>query len=199
MLKSKRVFILAPHPDDAEIACGGTIARLIEGGSDVFFIVFSVTDIRQKELIASAKMLGVAKCFIYGLPIRNFDRYRQVILDKLISLKAKMDPDLVIQPSLTDIHQDHQVIAQEGLRAFKNTNLLGYEALWNNINFDAQLFVSLEDRHLRAKLKAVKCYESQADKAYMDRDYIESLMKVRGVQIGFKYAEMFSVIRQVVR
>lgn len=197
MLNAKTVFVLAPHADDAEIGCGGTIARLVENGADVYSLVFTKTDERNSEMVNAANILGITKCYNFNLPIRKLTEYRQKILDKLLVLKVKFKPDLVIQPSLSDIHQDHQVVAQEGVRAFKDINLIGYEALWNNLNFDAQLFVSLNKNQVSKKIRAVRCYKSQYHKSYINSDYIKSLMKVRGVQIGFDNAEVFSVIRSI--
>ncbi len=51
-------------------------------------------------------------------------------------------------PSLHDIHQDHATIAQEGLRAFKNSTILGYELIWNNLTFNTTSFVKLEKNHI---------------------------------------------------
>jgi len=198
LINSKTVLVLSPHSDDAELGCGGTIARLVESFSAVYSVVFTKTEERQQESFEAAKTLGITQYFM-NMPIRNLGVHRQTILDELISLRETINPDLVIQPSMTDIHQDHQVIAQEGLRAFKNTTLWGFEAPWNHLNFDAQLFVKIEERHLMSKIKAVGCYKSQRDKRYISEDYIRSLAKVRGVQIGFEYAEMFSVIRQVIK
>jgi len=205
MLNSKRVLVLCPHPDDLEFGCGGTVARLVEEGASVTSIIFTIDRIRMGELIESSDALHVQPVaigrfaeFTY-LEIRRMDERRQDILDQLLNLKDHYKPDLVIQPSLHDIHQDHQTVAQEGLRAFKDTNLIGYEAAWNNLNFEAQLFVSLKPEHLNKKIEAIKCYKSQAHKPYASEDYIRSLAKVRGTQAGVNSAEMFSVIRQVVR
>ncbi|HRH91229.1 MAG TPA: PIG-L family deacetylase, partial [Agitococcus sp.] len=105
--------------------------------------------------------------------------------------------DLVLMPSLKDIHQDHATIAQEGLRAFKGTTILGYELIWNNLSFDTTCFVKLEERHLHAKCSALLEYKSQSGRDYISKDFIFSLAHVRGVQIGAKYAESFEVIRWV--
>jgi len=199
MLNSKRVFVLSPHADDAEICCGGTIARLVENKAEVYLHVFAKPEEREKELERSLTLMGIKQCFLYNIPIRNFDKHRQLILNKLIIRKEKLKPDLVIQPSLTDLHQDHGVIAHEGVRAFKDVNLYGFETPWNNLTFEAQMFVRLDLKHLTKKVDAVKCYKSQSHKSYISNNYIVSLARVRGVQIGFKYAEMFSVIRQIVR
>ena len=106
-------------------------------------------------------------------------------------------PDLVLMPSLRDIHQDHSTIAQEGLRAFKNTTILGYELIWNNLTFDTTSFVRLDKKYIQAKCDALKEYNSQRGRDYMSEEFIFSLARTRGVQIGSQYAESFEVIRWV--
>ena len=108
-------------------------------------------------------------------------------------------PDLVLLPSLHDIHQDHATIAQEGVRAFKGTTILGYELIWNNLISDNTSFVELEDHHVDKKVKACSMYLSQGGKDYMSKDFIYALARTRGVQIGFNYAECFQVVRWIQR
>ena len=86
-------------------------------------------------------------------------------------------------------------MAQEGLRAFKNTTLLGYELIWNNLTFNTQCFVELQKRHIQAKVRALNKYESQRHRYYASEDFIFSLANIRGVQVGCKYAEAFEVLR----
>ena len=83
--------------------------------------------------------------------MRTFPERRQDILELLIELWEEWRPDAVFQPSLHDVHQDHQVIAAEGLRAFKRTTILGYEIPWNNFDFAYQAYVALEQRARRAQ------------------------------------------------
>lgn len=101
-------------------------------------------------------------------------------------------------PSLNDIHQDHSTIANEGVRAFKNTTVLGYELIWNNLSFHTTSFVKLEEKHILKKCLALNEYKSQGLRDYMSKDFIYSLAKSRGVQIGCEYAESFEVIRWVI-
>jgi len=195
--QAKKVFVLSPHPDDAEIACGGTIAKMVENGAEIISIVFSKVQERDSEMNEAGKLLGISKVLSLGLPQRNLHGHRQEILDTLIRLGEKHCPGLVIQPSFGDTHQDHQVVAEEAQRAFKRTNLLGFDGFWNHPSFIAQLFVSITDSQLSKKIRAVQCYRSQSHKCYTDRDYIKSLMLIRGAQMGLKYAEVFSVVRMV--
>jgi hypothetical protein len=101
-------------------------------------------------------------------------------------------------PSLNDIHQDHSTIAVEGLRAFKNKTIFGYELIWNNLTFNTECFIRLEEPHIQKKVESLQEYHSQAGKDYISREFIYSLAKARGVQIGAKYAECFEVIRLVI-
>lgn len=120
---------------------------------------------------------------------------RQEILEDLMKIRKQKNYDLVFIPSLHDIHQDHTTIAQEGLRAFKNTTLLGYELIWNNLTFNTQCFFRLDERHIKAKVEVLKSYSSQGNRDYLSEEFVYSLARTRGVQIGCQYAEAFEVVR----
>jgi len=208
--KFKNVLVLAPHTDDGELGAGGTISKLIEMGANVYYFAFSTVensvpdgfpkDILKQEVRRATQKLGIKEknLIIYCYEVRKLNYVRQEILENLIVYKKKIKPDLVLMPSLHDIHQDHTTIAKEGLRAFKQTTILGYELIWNNLSFDTTSFVKLEKRHIKAKFKALKEYKSQGMRDYMSKDFIFSLAKTRGVQIGCKYAEAFEVVRWVI-
>jgi LmbE family N-acetylglucosaminyl deacetylase len=116
----------------------------------------------------------------------------------MIRLKNKLKPNLVFLPCSFDIHQDHKTIYEEGLRAFKYSSILGYEIPWNNLFFETKSFVYLEQRHVDKKIDALKCYKSQANRSYANPEFIKSMAKARGTQIGVKYAESFEVIRWII-
>jgi len=210
MINPKKILVLAPHTDDGELGAGGSISYLIEKGAEVYYAAFSTAeesvpdgfpkDILKTEVKEATKTLGIKETnlFIYNYQVRKLNYSRQEILETLIELKKEIQPDLVFIPSLKDIHQDHSTIAQEGLRAFKNTSILGYELIWNNLSFDTTSFISLEKRHVEAKANSLKAYKSQGKRDYMSTDFIFSLAKSRGVQIGKEYAEAFEVIRLII-
>ena len=89
---------------------------------------------------------------VHDFEVRTFPERRQDILELLIELWEEWRPDAVFQPSLHDVHQDHQVIAAEGLRAFKRTTILGYEIPWNNFDFAYQWYSALERPHVERKV-----------------------------------------------
>ena len=136
--------------------------------------------------------LGSEQFHINDLRVRNFDKVRQNILDKLVNIKKTFKPDLVIGPSLNDFHQDHQVVANEMVRAFKTTaSIISYELPWNHIIFSTQLFIKLNDKEIMTKWEMLKKYKSQISlgRSYFSKDYIRSIAKVRGLQCNAKYAE----------
>lgn len=209
-MNKQRVLVLAPHTDDGELGCGGSIARKIEEGAEVFYVAFSICtrslpphlapDTLEKEVKAATKILGLKQenLILFDYDVRRFPEYRQEILEELVKIKTKVNPDLVFVPSPTDIHQDHQVVSEEGLRAFKNTTILGYELPWNNVSFNTRCFIKLNESHLNKKLEALKKYESQLQRTYLNENFIRSLATTRGVQCGHQYAESFEVIRLVI-
>lgn len=87
------------------------------------------------------------------------------------------------------------MVAEEGFRAFKRTTILGYEVPWNNLTFTTNCFVALSQEHVDRKLKALKCYYSQLGRDYIDEEFIRSMLRTRGGQVGGRYAEAFEVVR----
>ncbi|RYZ48040.1 MAG: PIG-L family deacetylase, partial [Chitinophagaceae bacterium] len=151
----------------------------------------------QSEWKSAQMILGVKEGnqILFDYEVRKFGEARQAILEELIRLKREIRPDVVLLPSRDDVHQDHTVIAQECIRAFKYSSLLQYELPWNNLQFTASLFVSLTAAQVAKKAEAVAAYASQAHRNYCQPEFLRSLATVRGVQSGHGFAEAFDVIR----
>lgn len=208
-ITEKKILVLAPHTDDLEFGCAGTVSKLIENGNEVFCAAFSAcqqsvrkefpTDILITEIRAASKILGInsKNLILFNYSVRTFNYHRQDLLDDILKLKAQIQPDIVFIPALTDVHQDHYTIAQEGFRAFKFSSLLSYELPWNNLSFNTACFMKLEERHILKKIEAVQQYKSQAHRPYANEEFIRSLARTRGVQINTLYAECFEVIRWI--
>ena len=206
MSNFKNILVIAPHTDDGEFGCGGSISKFIEKGYNVYYLAFSTAEesvpqgypknILETEVKEANAILGIPieNLILYKYRVRHLAEHRQEILQILVDLNKNLNPDLVFIPSLNDIHQDHSTVAMEGLRAYKNTSILCYEVPWNNLNFNTQCFISLEERHIE-KIDALSCYKSQMQKPYASSDFIYSLAKTRGTQINEKYSEVFEVLR----
>lgn len=207
----QRALVLAPHTDDGEFGAGATIAKMVRSGVDVHYIAFSACqdaipdgfpqDILVSEVQEATAIMGIPRenLRILDFVVRRFAEARQEILQAMVDLNRELEPDLVLLPSLEDLHQDHHTVAQEGLRAFKRTSMLAYEVPWNNIQFRLECFVPLAEEDVAVKLSAVKAYRSQSERPYSDPDYLRSHLVSRGLQIGTKYAEAYDVVRWVLR
>lgn len=206
----KRFLMLAPHSDDVELGCGGTMARILEeGDAEINVAVFSTasdsvpkgfpkTALRD-EFYEAMKILGVKKSrlTVYDYAVRKLSYNRQDVLEELVKLRKTIDPDVVFLPSVEDLHQDHQTLSLEGLRAFKEVTVWGYELPWNTVTFPTRGFVTLKKKHIEKKWEALQAYKTQfaAKRLYFSLDYVMGLAKVRGVQVKAEYAEAFDVIR----
>lgn len=198
----KRVLGISPHADDLELGAGGTIKMWTDNGSEVVHIIFSLLkqkEIRLNEIYKANEELGISRsemCF-YDWENRTFSNRRQQILQLLCDAEKMIKPDVVLIPSSFDVHQDHQVVHNEALRAFKNTTILGYEDPWNMYKSDLRLTIPLDKKYILAKLRAIKAHKSQAGKLFMNPYFTASLAVMRGVTVRRRMAESFEIIRMI--
>lgn len=205
-----KILFLSPHTDDVELGCGGTLTKFVENGDEIRYFVFSIAerslpdgvpkDSLMKEFYDVLSVLDVPKenATVFRYDVRKFDQNRQDILENLVRARTEFRPDLVIGPSLNDFHQDHQVIANEMIRAFKtSSSIISYELPWNHVTFNTQMFVRLTQKQMDTKFKATRCYKTQLalDRNYFSKDFIYGLARTRGVQCNSEFAEAFEVIR----
>lgn len=210
MFDPQKILILAPHTDDGELGCGGTIAKFCAEGREVYYVAFCLWSIElpakgeshtlEVECRQATAALGIKEknLILFDYKVRNLPEKRQEILEKLLELQKQINPDLVLLPAASDIHQDHQVIHQEGMRAFKNVTFAGYELPWNNYSFHTNFFIRLSEAELNKKVESLKSYQSQSHRNYMQEDFIRSLARVRGIQTNSQYAEAYEIYKWIV-
>lgn len=210
MFNPKKILVLAPHTDDGELGCGGSIAKFCSEGKDVYYAAFCLCskslpaslapDTLEKECKKATATLGIpaSNLILFNYEVRELPAARQQILEELLQLNTRINPDLVFLPAAADIHQDHQVIHQEGMRAFKNVTFAGYELPWNNFSFHSNFFIRLSSSELDKKVEALTAYESQSHRNYMQEDFTRSLARVRGIQANAGYAEAFEIGKWIV-
>jgi N-acetylglucosamine malate deacetylase 1 len=206
---AKKVLVVSPHTDDGELGCGGSIAKFVDEGYEVDYVALSCCeksvppeyprDILSREVKEATKILGISQPILFSFEVREFPKLRQEILDTLIRLRNKIQPDIVFTPSRFDTHQDHKTTVEETMRAFKKCTLLGYEQPWNNITFNTLAFIPLKEEYVSKKVDALNCYKTQKGRAYLNEDFVRGLAVTRGTQIEEKYAEAFEVIKWVIK
>src|ERR687884_1038408 len=102
-----RVLVLAPHTDDGEFGCGGTMARLVEAGVEVRYVAFSIAtkslppgfppDTLAREVREATGVIGLPEeaLVVHDFEVRSFPAHRQEILELLIALWEEWPPDAV--------------------------------------------------------------------------------------------------------
>jgi LmbE family N-acetylglucosaminyl deacetylase len=210
-LTPQRVLALAPHPDDLELGMGATLCKLAQFGAEIQVVVFSlvkeslpnglISDDIVRECIDALSLLGVNSDSISFLdfPVRLFSNHRQEILEYLVKLDREFQPEIIFCPSLTDTHQDHAVIANESVRAFRRSTVLGYELPWNTKGFDPALVIDVTEEQIDLKERALQFYRSQAGRAYFETGLLKNHARLRATVAGLHYAESFEMIRMVLR
>ena len=207
-IKDRSILVLAPHTDDGEFGCGATIDKFIQLGNRITYVAFSSCDSStpegfppgtlREEVKKATDLLGVADLRIFDYEVRYFLYKRQDILEDMVKLNRELAPWLVLTPASSDIHQDHQVVYNESVRAFKQSNILGYELPWNTIQMSTTCFSKIEETNIVQKIKAISEYKSQFFRPYYSEEFVRSLAFTRGTQIGTRYAEAFEVIRWII-
>jgi len=188
----KYLFIGA-HTDDIELSCGGTIAMLKEHGNVMNIITFSqkYNGINLKhEWEKSLELIQPYKSFIYDFPVRHFKEHRQDILDILVGLKGY---DYIFTHTANDFHQDHSVIGEESIRAFRSENLITYKGEWNG-ELNKNYFVHLDEKLMYKKMVYLDCYRSQENRPYMSSEIVYATALNNGLKCKTKYAEAFEII-----
>ncbi|MDI9394573.1 MAG: PIG-L deacetylase family protein [Euryarchaeota archaeon] len=199
--KPMNILVIGAHPDDMEIACGGTIARFCDAGHTVWCLILSqgerggVSSHRVEEAKKSAKFLGLNRIEIRNFPDTKLDNFISEIANNIEEIVKEFKPDIVFTHSNHDLHQDHRAVHQSTLRACNNQNsILCYESPSTTQDFHPNLFIDIED-FLEIKIESILLHKDQKTKRYVQPESIYRTALFRGNQAKSKLVEGFEVIR----
>lgn len=197
------ILAISPHTDDVELGCGGALVRLLADGHHVKVMAFGTgnpfSGATPREFEDALTVLGIHSCCVHNFDCRVYSERRQDILQLMINEYSKIEPDLVFIPSTGNVHQDHEVVTAEALRAFRSSSMLGYEMPWGDTRpLHAPFYIRLEYDDLMRKVRSVACYKTQKERMYTSETFLLSLATVRGVQSGKGgFAEAFEVLKWI--
>lgn len=200
----KRVLFLGAHPDDIELGCGALIHH-IASATDVMCVTLSDNQKNPSlknvvdECYRSMAMLGVPReCVQFGpFTTRVFPQARQEILEFLLKLRSDFEPDIIFVHSNKDVHQDHLVLAEESLRAFRGITVLGFDVVRSSYGFFPHFLVEVDEADVEAKVEALAQYDTYRDKYYFNRELTRSILVRHGAVAERPYAEGFDILRIV--
>ncbi|MDQ6953805.1 MAG: PIG-L deacetylase family protein [Mariprofundaceae bacterium] len=201
--KTRIILALAPHPDDLEIGCGGTLAEHVERGHEVHVFIATFGDVggsgemRKAEQEAASHILGVKKIHWGGFSDTKLPQLTQNLMDALEDLIAEVKPDTVYVNYAEDTHQDHRTLAQVARSVTRYIpNVLCYETP-SSMNFEPSLFMDIHDV-LSHKIRALEAHASQVEATHVTLNILEIALataRFRGVQGKLSCAEAFVPVR----
>ena len=130
------------------------------------------------NIFKSMAVLGVPKekVILGEFTTRIFHDSRQEILEYFLKLRKDFDPDIIFVHSKQDIHQDHNTMTEEALRAFRGITVLGFDVVRSSYGFFPHFLVEVNEEDVNAKINALSQYETYRDKYYFDRDVLRATM-----------------------
>jgi LmbE family N-acetylglucosaminyl deacetylase len=200
----KRVLFLGAHPDDIEIGCGALIHNIVQK-TDILCVTLSDNqknpDLKKvrDEHFASMKVLGVSEEKIIFGPFvtRVFPDSRQDILEYFLKLRADFKPDLIFTHSKQDVHQDHNTMTDEALRAFRGITVLGFDVVRSSYGFFPHFLVEVTEEDVNKKIEALSKYDTYRDRYYFNSELTRSIMVRHGALAERPFAEGFDILRIV--
>jgi len=200
----QRVLFLGAHPDDIELGCGALIHH-IAPMSDVLCVTLSDNQKNPllknvvKEHLKAMEVLGVTKdkVILGQFTTRIFQDARQEILEYFLKLRNDFKPDIIFVHSKQDVHQDHNTMTDESLRAFRGITLLGFDVVRSSYGFFPNFLVEVSETDVNAKIEALSQYETYRDKYYFNTELTRSIMVRHGALAEVPFAEGFDILRIV--
>jgi len=200
----KRVLFLGAHPDDIELGCGALLNYIVKQ-TEVLCVTLSDNQSNphlknvKDEHYKSMSVLGVTKENIILGPFttRVFPNSRQDILEYFLKLRKDFGPDLIFVHSKQDVHQDHNTMTDEALRAFRGITVLGFDVVRSSYGFFPHFLVEVTEEDVNKKIEALSQYETYRDRYYFNSELTRSIMVRHGALAERPFAEGFDILRIV--
>ncbi len=199
--QARRVLAIGAHPDDLEIACGGTLAQFHDAGCVIQGIIMTQGEqggdsaTRPQEAKKGADFLGLDQLCQFDFPDTRLREKPVEMLAGIETVMRDFKPDMILTHSSHDIHQDHQAVHEVSLRAARNTSMvLCYESPSVTTEFVPTVFVDIGP-YLDVKIESIREHWDQRGKPYVQAERVRGQAIFRGGQAKTRYAEGFEVIR----
>ena len=217
----KKILVVAPHPDDETLGCGGTILKHIKKGDEVHWLIvtkmskkagFSKFEIdkKNKEIEEVGNLFGFKKIHQFGFHTTLLDQVLRVdLVNKFSRLIKEEKFHTMYLPFRNDAHSDHKIVYDSAITCAKSfryksiKSIFIYETLSETeygfqpgVNFVPNLFVDISN-FLKQKIKIMNSYKNEISDFPFPRSKvcIESLAKLRGSMIDCEAAEAFMIVK----
>jgi LmbE family N-acetylglucosaminyl deacetylase len=216
-----KILIIAPHPDDEVLGCGGTIKKYGKKGSKVYLCIATKAYTpewseeflrnRPKEIAKANGILGIKKTYFLDFPTVKLDTIPQKELNEsILKVIKEINPESIYLPHAGDVHKDHRIIFESVLSMVRPAGengikkIISYETLSETDQsrglkaFIPNIYEDITDE-IGIKIEAMKAYKSEIKKYPHPRslEMIKVLAQKRGSEAGLKFAEAFMLIREI--
>jgi LmbE family N-acetylglucosaminyl deacetylase len=199
------VLALGAHPDDVELAAGGTLLTLAERhpGMSITYVLFSGDRERQEEARAAARAFTPGadlRIDLHDLPDGRFPAVWDQVKEVMERLARSSRPDVILAPSAADAHQDHRTIGELVFTSFRDQIYLAYEIpKWDGDMSRPNAYFPLTDEVARQKAELLdKFYPSQRDRDWWGGETFLALARLRGIECRARYAEAFTCSKLII-
>ncbi|MBA7611308.1 N-acetyl-alpha-D-glucosaminyl L-malate deacetylase 1 [subsurface metagenome] len=200
------VVVFSPHPDDAEVMMGGTIAKYAQKGHNVSIVLVTIPNQKEKRRDESKKAAAILGANLSVLDLNPYELvYNRSLVEIFDQVIKDSQPDIIYTSWIHDSHQDHITVSKASITAARKNNCSLYmydQGLPSGLDsyaFRAQAFADISGT-MEIKVKGISAHDSQVQK-YGQR-WIQGIMAratYLGYRINTKYAEAFEVVREIER
>jgi len=220
-----RVLVIAPHPDDETLGCGGTLLKHVAAGDSVSWVIVTkaheprwpaeVIERRERQIEQVSATYGFAKRFRLSFPAGRLDAVSlEDLMDSINEIVIEVRPDWIYTVHAGDVHSDHRAVFDATMSAVKSFNsaskgvsrLLSYETISSTdatpptpaTVFLPNLYCDITP-FLERKLEIMSLYEGEVHPYPLPRalESIRALARFRGATIAAEYAEAFMLLREL--
>ena len=220
-----KILVVAAHPDDEILGCGGTIKRLVDEGCTAYTLILGegitsrdekrdrderIVEIEElkKQVNEANRIIGVKEVFLHDFPDNRFDTVALLDIVKVIeNIKNELQPDIIFTHYKNDLNIDHQITHKAVLTAMRPMKgecvkeLYSFEVLssteWNYpLSFSPDVFFDISD-YMEYKKKAMQIYKSELNDFPHPRSLegMDISAKSWGLKVGLSYVEAFKTVR----
>lgn len=224
---SKKILIVAAHPDDEVLGCFGTVARLIKEGYEAYTLILGEgktsrdderlvenkkqeIEVLNTEIHNANNIIGIKKVFVESFPDNRFDSVDLLDIIKVISkVKEEVKPDIIFTHYEHDLNIDHQLTYQSVITACRPMEnecvktIYSFEILssteWKYpLSFSPDTYFDITDT-LDLKVDAMNEYISELCEYPHPRSLegIKLNAQYHGMRVGKKYIEAFKTVRNI--
>ncbi len=203
-LDVSRVLVLAPHPDDEVFGCGAAVSQLVAAQVNVRIFVLTdglgglpesaAANVRKRESVQASHSLGYPKPTFLAREDGGLMQ-DEALLNVILTELGDYQPDLLIIPSIWEMHRDHRAASQVGLSLMAQLECVDAVAMYEvGVPLIPNCFIDISDS-VTKKARAMRCFESQnIQQSYAEQ--IQGLNRYRSYTLGLqvKAAEAYHLV-----